>query len=118
MSTVFFTSDTHFYHHNILKFEPETRPFGTVEEMNEEIVKRWNSIVGPRDHVWHLGDVLFGTADNIKIISRLNGTKHLVMGNHDELDAGLYRKYFKSVQAIKKKYGVVMSHVPIHLLGS
>ena len=79
MSRVFVTSDTHYWHHNVLKFEPEARPFSSVEEMNEVLVDRWNAVVTKRDLVWHLGDVCFGRIENLEILNRLNGQKKLVL---------------------------------------
>ena len=53
-SNVYFTSDTHFQHGNIIKFC--NRPYSNVEEMNNAIIENWNSVVGPNDIVFHLGD--------------------------------------------------------------
>ena len=79
---LFIVSDTHWNHTNIIKFCD--RPFKTVEEMNEELIKRWNSVVGPQDAVLHLGDVGFNYSSLFDIIPRLNGTsKMLIRGNHD-----------------------------------
>jgi len=83
MST-FFTSDTHFNHKMILNFCPESRPFSTVEEMNEEIIRRHNNIVSYDDDVYFLGDCGFGSLkETIKLFNRLNGNKYLIIGNHD-----------------------------------
>ena len=79
---VFFTSDTHFNHANILKFCD--RPFKNVEEMNETIIVNWNKVIGKDDTVFHLGDFcLGGSAEWTKILDRLNGKIHLIVGNHD-----------------------------------
>jgi calcineurin-like phosphoesterase family protein len=52
--------------------------------MNAMLIKNWNSVVGPEDHVWHLGDVSFGNVEQTEqILYQLNGFKHLVTGNHD-----------------------------------
>ena len=81
-SKVFFTSDTHFYHGNIIRFC--TRPFKDVEVMNETIISNWNNTVGQDDIVFHLGDFcLGGSAEWTKILDRLNGKIYLIMGNHD-----------------------------------
>lgn len=80
----FFTSDTHFGHANIIRLC--NRPFKDVNHMNEEIVRRWNEVVSEDDIVYHLGDVALGTfADSINYVSRLNGYKILVPGNHDRI---------------------------------
>lgn len=78
----FFTSDTHFGHARII--ELSNRPFRDIDHMNEEIVRRWNATVAPTDTVFHLGDVALGKIDDsLPIVSRLNGHKVLVNGNHD-----------------------------------
>jgi calcineurin-like phosphoesterase family protein len=82
--TIWFTSDTHFGHARII--ELSNRPFRDVDHMNEELVRRWNELVQPEDHVYHLGDVALGSfADSIAHIGRLNGVKTMVTGNHDRL---------------------------------
>lgn len=79
---VFFTSDTHFNHANIIHFC--NRPFKNVEEMNETVIRNWNSVVSSDDIVFHLGDFcLGGAAEWTKIIDRLNGRIYLILGNHD-----------------------------------
>ncbi len=83
--TVWFTSDTHFAHRNVIEFCK--RPFASIEEMDEEIIRRWNERVEPGDRVYHLGDFAFG--DHDPYLSRLNGMKKLVIGNHD---GGRWRK--------------------------
>ena len=60
MSDTSFIGDHHFFHKNILEYEPIARPFASVEEMNEAMVERWNSVVKPYDKVYHLGDFCFG----------------------------------------------------------
>jgi calcineurin-like phosphoesterase family protein len=78
---IYFISDTHFYHYK----EFLNRPF-LGPEMDELLISNWNSIVQPKDSVWHLGD--FGFTRNVedaeKVFNRLNGDKHLVKGNHDQ----------------------------------
>lgn len=80
--TIFFTSDHHFGHTNILKFCD--RPFRDIAEMNEELIHRWNERVAPDDEVYHLGDFALSTPDRTaEILDRLNGTKYLIVGNHE-----------------------------------
>lgn len=82
MPDVFFTSDHHFGHKLIIDFE--SRPFANVQEMNEALIANWNAAVGPEDTVFHLGDFSFlGLEATSAIISRLNGYKILILGNHD-----------------------------------
>lgn len=114
MSNVFLISDTHFFHARVLEFEAEARPFSSVEEMNETLVDNWNRVVGKRDTVWHLGDVVFGGRKNFHILDRLQGNKNLIMGNHDTEDIREYLKHFRKVEAVKKYDGYLLSHVPIH----
>jgi calcineurin-like phosphoesterase family protein len=80
--TIFFTSDTHFSHANIIKYC--NRPFADKHEMNEQLIANWNSTVKHDDLVYHLGDVAFCKLDQAKeILQRLNGRLILVLGNHD-----------------------------------
>lgn len=78
--TIFFTGCTHFGHEAII--ELASRPFSSVEEMDEVFVERWNARVGPRDTVYHLGD--FAWSDHARWAKRLNGRIEIVWGNHDD----------------------------------
>lgn len=84
---VLFTSDTHFGHAAVINLC--SRPFTSVDEMDQEMIERWNAAVRPSDTVWHLGDFAHKCRpDRINwIFSRLNGTKHLIVGNHDKRPA-------------------------------
>ena len=77
------TSDHHFGHANIIKHC--ARPFASVEEMDEKLILNWNERIGPRDTVYHLGDLIFRSAKAPEVyLNRLNGRIHLIRGNHDE----------------------------------
>lgn len=81
--TVYFTGDTHFSHKNIIKYD--SRPYSSVEEMNEALIKNWNAIVQTTDSVYHLGDVGIGRPAALRaILDRLNGKIFLIRGNHDK----------------------------------
>lgn len=81
---IYLTSDLHFNHQRIIEYEPETRKFNSVDEMNETLIENWNSVVKTEDTVYVLGDFVMGAANTVKeIVSRLNGTIKLVRGNHD-----------------------------------
>ena len=112
MINTFFIGDTHFGHKNIMKFEPVHRPFKSVEEHDEVLIERWNSVVKSNDIVWHLGDVAFGQ-ENLDKIGRCNGKKKLVMGNHDTFQIERYAKYFTHVYGavVYKKF--LLTHIPI-----
>lgn len=119
---IFFTSDTHFDHANILTFKRSDgsplRPFASVEEMNETIIERWNSVVKTSDHIYHLGDVTMARGKATKhidqIMSRLNGHKRICLGNHDQLVSGWYFKWFEKVKACNVLDGIIFTHIPIH----
>ena len=118
---MYITSDLHFYHKNIIKYCPKSRPFSCEEEMNEIIVKNWNDKIGKNDSVYILGDVSFGKPSaTIQLLNRLNGRKKLIVGNHDT-DKYLSEDDFCScfewmkvynIEKILGKY-VVMFHYPI-----
>lgn len=91
---IFFTSDQHFWHANVIKYC--NRPFGNVEEMNEQMVRNWNQTVGPDDTVYCLGDFSFAFRSVELYSRRLNGTKLLVPGNHDPVHP--YNKHQKKAE--------------------
>ena len=82
MGKVFFTADMHFGHENVIKFDK--RPFETVEEMDAELIRRWNAKVGKGDLVYVLGDMIWKTRNDADTLIRsLNGQIILIKGNHD-----------------------------------
>lgn len=124
---VWFTSDTHFGHSAMAATGKGWRPFATVQEHDEFLIERWNSVVRPNDEVWHLGDVGLGPTELIlSTVARLHGTKHLVAGNHDACWPGnrdahrVQRRWltvFESVAAFaRRRTGrgqyVLLSHFP------
>ncbi len=113
MSRTFVISDTHFGHFNILKFENAHRPFSNIDEHDECLIDKWNAVVRHNDVVWHLGDVLFGK-HKFPLLERLNGTKHLVLGNHDHYPLALYQQYFKKIKPYHIVNGCILSHIPVH----
>lgn len=105
IGTVRITSDLHFGHTNILKYAPQRYEYlglpqrrreeatpEDVTEMNEGLVRLWNSQVDPFDVTWVLGDVCMGRVDeNLAYVERLNGRKVLVAGNHDRMHDIMYK---------------------------
>lgn len=85
--SIFFTSDNHFNHENVIKHS--ARKFETLEEMTEKLISNWNEAVTNKDQIWCLGDFCFTRGKNKdtaiveSILSRLNGQKFLITGNHD-----------------------------------
>jgi len=96
--SVLFTSDLHFGHENVMRFD--NRPFETVEEMDEELIKRWNAKVGKGDLVYVLGDMIWRSLANeaVNLLRRLNGQIILIKGNHD--------RFIKNANAKKELAGV------------
>lgn len=81
---IYFTSDLHLGHKNIIRFD--SRPFLSIEEMDQTIIKKWNSKVKPEDTVYILGDISwYNDKTTADIVSGLNGSKILIMGNHDKI---------------------------------
>lgn len=91
---IYFTSDLHFGHKNIINYC--NRPFSSVEEMNEKLIENWNSVVKPNDIVYNLGDFSFHS-DPRQFTERLNGEHHLILGNHDRIGQ-LNRCNFASIK--------------------
>jgi len=126
----YWTSDIHFGHLNIIKYCD--RPFGDPEDMNAQIIERWNEVVQPDDAVMVLGDVALGKIrETLPLVGKLNGTKYLVPGNHDRcwpghkgfttwndkyLEAGFAR--ILPVQEVAhigpKRTEVLICHFPYH----
>lgn len=119
MSNTWFISDTHFGHANMLKFKTAEglplRDFRDVEDMDNTMCENWNRLVKPEDKVYHLGDVAI-SKKSLKTLSRLNGRKTLIAGNHDIYYSKEYLKYFDNIRACKMypKHGLIFSHFPVH----
>jgi calcineurin-like phosphoesterase family protein len=79
---IFFTSDTHFNDPRVLRID--RRPFRTLGEHDEALIENWNARIGAQDEVWHLGDFARGGAAGL--LARLNGRKHLIIGNNDDAE--------------------------------
>lgn len=123
MSRKFYIADLHFGHGN-LNTKMDKRGFESVEEMNEYMIKQWNSVVHCGDEVYILGD-LFWCVENkddiIHILNRMKGKKYLIRGNHDDrwikaFDNDKYHsfKWIKDYAEIKdNKRRVILSHYPM-----
>lgn len=121
MSEIWFTSDTHFTHGNIMRHYKDRERFADEDEMCEYMVQQWNSMIHRRDTVFHIGD--FGGHDaskDVRVARRLNGKLHFVPGNHDrrllktrftERCARVYPYSYAEVSINKQK--IILCHFPI-----
>jgi len=125
MSRVYFTSDLHLGHASIIKFAgAHGREGSNSKEHDEWIIHSWNSIVRKRDLVWVLGDVAMGGPGtkespgigwtNLAKVAKLNGTKKIILGNHDDMPIEAYQQYFQVVRGMGRHKGHWLSHCPIH----
>lgn len=114
---VFCIADTHFGHANIIRYC--NRPFSSVEQMDQVMIKNWNETVSTKDIVLHLGDVGLCERGRLKeIIKQLNGKKILVMGNHDTYTKKFYEEAgFQEVSKFPILYDnfYLLSHAPLQL---
>lgn len=112
---IYYTADSHFGHSNIIKFC--NRPFAGTDEMDETLIKNWNEVVSEDDDVYHLGDIAFRNAKAIdQYLSRLNGRKHLIWGNHDSRQVKNNRAWASSQPYLEikdKGRDVVLFHYPM-----
>lgn len=122
----FCISDHHFFHANILKFTNKegvrirdqfpTSQAGGLEVMHEYMVEKWNSVVKPQDYVYHLGDVTFDYGPRFnELMSRLQGKKRLIVGNHDKIWNPNLMRWFEKAFLWKgfKEYNLTLSHMPL-----
>ena len=118
MRNIFFCSDHHFNHANILKFENgRLGDFDDVEEMNEKLVENHNKVVTSKDKVFMLGDICWNV-DAMKYVRRMNGYKVLIMGNHDKQHIKSYYGTFQDCKGVlyfnHDDIRAVLTHFPVH----
>lgn len=105
MSRLWFTSDTHFGHSNIINLEGKggmARPFASADEMDQAIIDNWNAHVQDGDTVWHLGDFNYRSKKKTEwYLDQLKGHIHIVWGNHDDKFARKIHGRFASAQDAK-----------------
>jgi calcineurin-like phosphoesterase family protein len=110
MGNVRFIGCTHFGHTNMAI----KRGFASSEEMDEHIVRMWNSVVNKKDTTFLLGDITMEKA-NYEILNRLNGYKKVVLGNHDKPQhIKKLLDYVNSVAGMINYKDCVLTHCPIH----
>lgn len=122
MRNTWFSSDHHFHHKNILNFE--NRPYSDVASMNEGQITTWNEKVKLGDLVYYMGDMVFGGYEKwLDILPFLNGEIHLIVGNHDNMNAvrkmkleGFIKEYYEVGLRLKvKKHEMWLSHYPLEI---
>ncbi|HFX3845654.1 TPA: metallophosphoesterase [Enterococcus faecium] len=134
----YFISDMHFFHERLLgKNDFAPRLFANMDEMNQQLITSWNAVIKETDHVYHLGDLAMhpqyekANAEILELVTQLQGTIHLIKGNHDSraffrylekndprLTDGSPKFYFYDVGAIVKfdHQQYYLTHYPM-LLG-
>lgn len=120
-----YISDLHLFHKNVTMAGKnfDDRPYENVEEMNEDILKKWNKNVTNADHVYICGDMIWKFNDNnkdeaMRILKEMNGNLHLILGNHDKIQSNIFKKRFEEIVNYKKvtdvlngnQVQVIMSH--------
>jgi len=113
---IYFTADQHFGHSNIIKLCG--RPYSNAEEMDEDLIAKWNTTVAPEDTIYVLGDFMYKSKHPLAwYTDTLNGKKHLVRGNHDHAVDEIYLKHFEEVRDLiyldVDKTSLVLLHYPM-----
>ena len=115
----YYVADLHFGHYNIIKHDG--RPYANVEEMDNDLINKWNSVVTDKDEVYIIGDFAFRNCKSVKTYAdKLKGKKILILGNHDKLsseDISCFEKISK-IETIKDKLNgvdvkIVACHFPM-----
>lgn len=128
MPNIFFISDLHLGHTNILGFTKQdgsplrTRPghsgpeaFSCIEEHDQFVISSINSVVQPRDRLIIVGDCVINKK-NMQQLLRINGVKTLVMGNHDPSDHSYLTPYFDKIAGALAMSEFIVTHIPVHTL--
>ena len=111
MARVFFIADLHLGHQNMALH----RGFSSVEEHDEYVIAKYNSVVHKRDVTYVLGDMTMEKSSPYPLLDRLNGVKHVVLGNHDRRqDVKKLLEHVESVAGMIQYKGVMLTHCPIH----
>ena len=117
MANIFFASDHHFGHTNILTFKrgdgSPLRAFANITEHDEYMIAQHNKRVKACDKTYFCGDVVM-SHKNLHLLGRMNGEKILIKGNHDTAKLSQYEPYFKDIRGSHQFSGIIMTHIPIH----
>ena len=119
----FLISDLHFGHDNVYKFTKSKEDYQRIRpwasnsaEGDEILIEKWNSVVNRNDLVFVVGDVTFKRQSLKEIMPRLNGTKKLIAGNHDNFGTIEYAPFFQFVGGMVNlgQFGITITHAPVH----
>lgn len=111
MPKIFVCSDIHFCHNRGFLFEP--RGFNSIEDHDNEIIKRWNEIIAENDTVYILGDIMLNDNEKgIEYFNKLNGFKHIILGNHDTDTRK--KLYEEAHNVLSVQYATVIKHKGYH----
>lgn len=113
MRNIWFISDTHFGHRNIINY---CRPqYVSLDDMEADIIARWNATVAPADLVYHLGDFAWKPQDALRVRPQLNGTIRLIVGNHDDIPALASTGLFQRIELWRqfREHGFSATHIPM-----
>lgn len=115
---ILFTADLHLGHTGIISLT--NRPFSSVQEMDEVLLRNWNEKVHKNDTVYILGDLFFrNTVPASDYLEEMRGTKHLIIGNHDKgwMKKTDLNRYFESVQLMSEindgSHVISLCHYPM-----
>ena len=114
MSNVYFISDLHLGHKNILKFEPNLRFGDSVNEHDHILITRIASVANSKRDTLFIGGDVCMDVEKMKLLDEIPAKKILIRGNHDLMDEGVYRKYFDKILGIISYKGYWITHAPIH----
>lgn len=112
-----YIADMHFDDDDIISYD--NRPFDSVEEMNEAMIRNWNRVCQPEDLTWILGDFCAGNSERwAEILDRLAGKKALILGNHDPEDlSDAVRERFEDIASYRESMNgerkVILCHYPV-----
>lgn len=122
MRNIWISSDLHYNHTNSLKWTTpsgeRSRPFDSVDQLNECLIEKHNSVVRPGDIYYCLGDVFFGDKEKFKKDwPKFHGKKRLIVGNHDDVKFLANGSFFEKIMLWRmfSDRNLIFAHVPMHL---
>lgn len=113
MSRVYFISDLHLTHRNILKFAGGARAGSTIKEHDDAIIDACNNVVNKNDLLWILGDIAF-SREGLARLDEIRCQKHIILGNHDGFTMNEYQQYGRVYPGLVRYKRLWLSHCPIH----